>query len=1171
MNTFYKKILFLTLMSIIVGNSCLLGQKSNKSGIINQDPGFSEDSHISSKVRIGSESGLIKYVYAKIPGQWQGTPAVVAQDFLKLYGKKFGVNEPDKMLALKQIQHSPGGTHICYSQKLNEIPIYRSDLIITISTSNEIVFIANSLKNDPKPDSFIPNLSQAQALQTAKTHIDVKGIYYIPPKTELVFFQTKSNEYRLAFMVRIATDNPRGDWEVAIDATDGRILNTQNRIMYQDHVTGRGAVFNPDPLTTAGKYYGGGYSDPDGSDLDNDFLNGQRIIVDLPEITVEDSLYYLSGPYVNLTDIENPDDIFPVTTHPDSFVFTRSEQEFEDVMVYYHIDKSYRYLMSLGFDIPGLYRFAVDPHGAFGEDNSYYIGGGANFCVFGEGGVDDAEDAAVIWHEYAHALQENIVQPFGMTYLGETKSLQEGSSDYWAASYNRLQFEFGWQHIFMWDAGIVSDDSPGVFWVGRRADTNMKYPDDYDYSPDHEHDNGQIWSSALMHIQGNLGKEITDKLFIQAHYLWGSGPGFQDAARAFIQADSLLYAGVHTSSIVHWFTHHGLIQPGDYLPTISMQPLPDTENIDGPYSISMDIFPGKADLDTTNMWLIYWFDNQTVDSVVLEKEIADNKYRAEFSGPGKASVVNYYVSVTDSLNSIMFDPILAPLNYYKFYAGPDTIYPNAKFLPLEDQSLKRWPPQVVVNALDNIGIAETEVHYFINNIANSDSFLLESQGNDIFSAYFPMEPDSIYPNDSIFYRIEISDLSVAQNKVVLPDSGYFAFRVVDDGGSITFNFEFDTVGFYSNGDWQWGAPVNGPQLAYEGEKVWGTLLNNTYSNGPGLSELVLPEIDLSGFNHAQLEFWHWYDIETQFDGGNIKIRSAQQPEWRIVVPVEGYDVVIDTSFGNPMAGQTGFSGVNHDWIPARFNLDRYLGEQVELKFDFGADVTESGLGWYIDLLSVSDQEAIIAAPKKLEVVDIRDKISLEWQSAIPGKQLYSKSGMDKKKRVDQNDNTRSISVGLPSFYIYRSLSGTEYSILDSTLSTTYSDSLVKPGFRYFYYVTFSNGESESLPSDTVSATVEPVTFLDKQNVVPEIYAMFQNYPNPFNPVTVIGYQLPVDSFIDLSIYNVLGQKVTTLVSETKPAGKYETIWDATDVAGGVYLYQIKAGNFRQVRKMILLR
>jgi len=223
------------------------------------------------------------------------------------------------------------------------------------------------------------------------------------------------------------------------------------------------------------------------------------------------------------------------------------------------------------------------------------------------------------------------------------------------------------------------------------------------------------------------------------------------------------------------------------------------------------------------------------------------------------------------------------------------------------------------------------------------------------------------------------------------------------------------------------------------------------------------------------------------------------------------------------------------------------------------------------LLSISDQEAIIASPEKLEVVDIRDRISLEWETAIPGKIFNTKSNTEKNKKSEQIESNVLSAVWLPTFYVYRSLSGTEYSIFDSTISTTYSDSLVKPGFRYYYYVTFSNGESESLPSDTVSATVEPVTSLAKQNMIPEIYAMYQNYPNPFNSVTVISYQLPAATSVDLSIYNVLGQKVITLVSDTQSAGKYEVRWDATDVAGGIYLYQIKAGNFQQVRKMILLR
>ena len=89
--------------------------------------------------------------------------------------------------------------------------------------------------------------------------------------------------------------------------------------------------------------------------------------------------------------------------------------------------------------------------------------------------------------------------------------------------------------------------------------------------------------------------------------------------------------------------------------------------------------------------------------------------------------------------------------------------------------------------------------------------------------------------------------------------------------------------------------------------------------------------------------------------------------------------------------------------------------------------------------------------------------------------------------------------------------------------------------------------------------------------LPLSYKLNQNYPNPFNPVTAIGYQLSAISDVELSIYNVLGQKIVTLVSERQSAGPHQVEWDASMMASGIYYYKIEAGEFLQVRKMILIR
>ena len=90
--------------------------------------------------------------------------------------------------------------------------------------------------------------------------------------------------------------------------------------------------------------------------------------------------------------------------------------------------------------------------------------------------------------------------------------------------------------------------------------------------------------------------------------------------------------------------------------------------------------------------------------------------------------------------------------------------------------------------------------------------------------------------------------------------------------------------------------------------------------------------------------------------------------------------------------------------------------------------------------------------------------------------------------------------------------------------------------------------------------------------VPDLYELFQNYPNPFNATTTIRYALGVTSNVELSIYNLLGQKVVPLVSARHPAGKYEVQWDAADFASGVYLYKLHTDNgFSQTRKLVFLR
>ncbi|PIS28762.1 MAG: hypothetical protein COT43_05635 [Candidatus Marinimicrobia bacterium CG08_land_8_20_14_0_20_45_22] len=89
--------------------------------------------------------------------------------------------------------------------------------------------------------------------------------------------------------------------------------------------------------------------------------------------------------------------------------------------------------------------------------------------------------------------------------------------------------------------------------------------------------------------------------------------------------------------------------------------------------------------------------------------------------------------------------------------------------------------------------------------------------------------------------------------------------------------------------------------------------------------------------------------------------------------------------------------------------------------------------------------------------------------------------------------------------------------------------------------------------------------------IPTKFALQQNYPNPFNPTTTIPYQLPEKAYVRISIYNLNGQFVETIVSKEQPAGYYSVVWNAGNVASGIYIYRIEAGSFHDVRKCAILK
>ncbi|MEJ2194295.1 MAG: DUF4397 domain-containing protein, partial [Ignavibacteriaceae bacterium] len=112
----------------------------------------------------------------------------------------------------------------------------------------------------------------------------------------------------------------------------------------------------------------------------------------------------------------------------------------------------------------------------------------------------------------------------------------------------------------------------------------------------------------------------------------------------------------------------------------------------------------------------------------------------------------------------------------------------------------------------------------------------------------------------------------------------------------------------------------------------------------------------------------------------------------------------------------------------------------------------------------------------------------------------------------------------------------------------------------------------ALADGTVGEFPAGVTSVEEiSSITPNDYILTQNYPNPFNPNTTINFTLPNNEFVTLKVYNVLGSEVATLVNRELTAGSYKFDFNASNLASGIYLYELKAGNFSQIKKMNLLK
>ena len=243
----------------------------------------------------------------------------------------------------------------------------------------------------------------------------------------------------------------------------------------------------------------------------------------------------------------------PAYSQTNTFSYNRHDDEFEQTMAYYWITEAEKYIQSLGF---GLWRRPVNMQpqqvriDQWGLDNSFATDTPKNELRFGKGGVDDAEDAEVILHEYGHAIHFSQGFSFASEQAG---AISEGFADYWAANVTNIVAPTPDPAcVADWDSTSYTIKVPHCL---RRVDDDLHYPGDLNGEVHHD---GRIWSRALWDIRGALGHVQADTIILEGQFDF-PGTSMPDLARSTVAAAQQLYGTKAAKAVQAAFAARGIL------------------------------------------------------------------------------------------------------------------------------------------------------------------------------------------------------------------------------------------------------------------------------------------------------------------------------------------------------------------------------------------------------------------------------------------------------------------------------------------------------------------------------------------------------------------------------------------------------------------------------------
>lgn len=453
-----------------------------------------------------------------------------ARDYLRHAAKRLSISDVDVELRFHSARKAGIVDVVRFHQYRDGYRVHGAEIDVSLLPDGRFVYLASGyLPFSAEKRASAPLLAIDEARARVFDDLGAKGEPRFE-RNEYVWYVADS-QARLAVEIHTIPGNIAREWRVLVDADTGVELKREELTLYFD---GSATTFDPDPLSSAGVPYNtSGY--PDNNDADSPQLTAQTFARVLPNLTQVGADWTLKGTYAECVDFEPPSDAVndcPRSASGD-FSVTRASQRFEGPHTYLHLERAMRYYNeTLGVavmpnTVAGPVRF--DPHGLNGDDNSHFLSG-TDQLAFGEGGVDDAEDADVVVHELGHGLHDWVTN--GGLSNANNDGLSEGTGDYFAVSYSRdlnqwdpADAEYNW--VFNWDGH-------NPFWGGRV--TNYHLSQDWPGVGSGLHTPGQYWASCNLLAWDMIGRAKMDKAMLLGLALTNSSARQDTAAQAIINA-----------------------------------------------------------------------------------------------------------------------------------------------------------------------------------------------------------------------------------------------------------------------------------------------------------------------------------------------------------------------------------------------------------------------------------------------------------------------------------------------------------------------------------------------------------------------------------------------------------------------------------------------------------